>query len=135
MNQINPLHIGGLLLVVLVFVIFNLNGEKKDLIEAKLSYKVSEKVAVDLKSLKDVYANKKQIKNSINRILSQASLKTAKFLLTRKKESINIVSKSMDAKTLNTFMSKILNASYNISRLKIKKLSRTKASLDMEIKW
>lgn len=135
MNQINPLHIGGLLLVLLTFVIFNLSSLKKELIESKSSYRVSEKIAVELKSLKDVYANKKQIKASINRILSQPLLKQAKLIVQKSKTSVTISSKRIDTKALNALMAKILNASYDITRLKIKKLSETKASLDMEIKW
>jgi hypothetical protein len=41
----------------------------------------------------------------------------------------------MDKNTLNLLMGKILNASFNITSMQIKKLSDDKVSLDMEIKW
>lgn len=135
MNQINPLHIGALLLVLIMFLFFKLSGIKEELVEAKQDYEVSKKLAVDVTSLKSVYANRKKTKNALERILRQSSLKSASFTIKKEKKSIKISSQTIDAKALNSFMGKILNGSYNISRLKIKKLSDTTASLEMEIQW
>lgn len=135
MNQVNPLHIGALLLVVIMFLFFKLSGVKEELVEAKVAFGTSEKLALDLQSLKAVYANKKKTKISINRILAQSSIRAAKLILKRDKNSILISSASMDTSTLNSLMGKILNGSYNIVFLDIKKLNETKASLKMEIKW
>jgi len=135
MNQINPLQIGALLVVVIAFLFFKLHGVKSELVEATTSYKQSEKLAVEVSSLKAVYANKKKTKNAINRILAQGSLRTAALDVKRNKKSIKISSKSIETKALNSLMGKILNGSYNITTLKIKRLSETKASLDMEIQW
>lgn len=135
MNQINPLHIGALLVVLLAFLLFTLSGIKSELVEEKNLYLESEKLAVELSSLKDVYADKKGIEKSIERLLAQSSLKSADLKLKKNKKSMKISSKSMDEKALNSLMGKILNGSYNITELKIKKLSETKVSLEMEIKW
>ena len=135
MNQINPLQIGALLVAIIAFLFFKLHGIKDELVEATASYKMSEKLAVDVSSLKSVYANKKKTKNAINRILAQGSLRAASLDVKRNKKSIKISSKSIETKALNSLMGKILNGSYNITNLKIKKLSETKASLEMEIQW
>jgi len=135
MNQINPLHIGALLLVLILFLFFKLSGIKEELVEAKQEYKVSKKLAVNVSSLKSVYENKTKTQEAIERILRQSSLKSVNFNLKKEKKSIKISSKSMDAQALNSFMGKILNGSYNISLLKIKKLNQTTASLEMEIIW
>jgi len=135
MNQVNPLHIGALLLVLIMFLFFKLSGIKEELVQVKQEYAASKKLAVDVTSLKAVYANKKKTQNAIERILRQSSLKSASFNLKKEKKSIKISSQSMDAKVLNSFMGKILNGSYNITLLKIKKLSDTTASLEMEIQW
>ncbi len=135
MNQVNPLHIGALLLVVIMFLFFKLSGVKEELVDAKVSFGTSEKLAIDLQALKSVYANKKKSKISINRILAQSSIRAAKLILKRDKNSIRISSASIDTRTLNSLMGKILNGSYNIVALDIKKLNETKASLKMEIKW
>ena len=133
MNQINPLHIGALLAVIILFLFFQLSGVKSELKEAKSDYKSSEKLAVDLSSLKSVYADKKKSTKSLERILNQSSIKMAKLTIKRQKKSMKISSKSVSAKLINSLMGKILNGSYNVTKLKIKKLSETKASLDLEI--
>lgn len=135
MNQINPLHIGALLVSLIAFLFFTLNNVKTEMVEEKILYATSEKLAVELSSLKDVYADKKKTKQAIDRILSQSSLQTAALDVKREKSSVKISSKSIGTQALNTLMGKILNGSYNITELQIKKLSETKASLKMEIKW
>ncbi|MBL1243408.1 MAG: hypothetical protein COA39_003270 [Sulfurimonas sp.] len=135
MNQINPLHIGGLLIVIIAFLLFSLSGVKEELSEAKSEFLVSETLAIDLHTLQSVYSDKKKIRSNINRILSQSSIKATKLSVKREKKFIKISAKNIDTLALNTLMGKILNDSFNISMLKIKKLSETKASLEMEIKW
>ncbi|QSZ40703.1 hypothetical protein GJV85_00735 [Sulfurimonas aquatica] len=135
MNQISPLHIGAFLIALLAFTFFQLSNLQEELVDASDSYAESEKLAVELSSLKEVYASKSKTKKAIDRVLNQSTLRSTDLDIKRTKSSISIASKSIDAKALNSLMGKILNASYNITRLKIKKLSETKASLDMEIKW
>lgn len=135
MNQINPLHIGALLVVLLAFLFFTLSGAKKDLLEEKELYAQSEKLAIELNALKDVYADMKKTQVSVERLLSQSFLKPAALVIKKDKISIKISSKSIDARVLDSLMSKILNGSYKIKELKIKKLSPTTASLEMEILW
>jgi phosphoketolase len=135
MNKINPLHIGALLVVLLAFLFFTLSQTREELVQEKALFAESEKLAVELSSLKDVYANKKRMQKSLERLLAQSSLKSADLNMKKDKKSIKISSKSIDTKALNSLMGKILNASYNVTTLKIKKLSETKASLELEIKW
>ena len=135
MNNINPLHIGLLLVVVIMFLFFRLNGAKLELAEAKSDYKISEKLAVEVSSLKSVYADKKRVKKALDRLLLSTTLKSANLSIKRSKKSIKISSKSMSAAKLNYLMGKILNASYNVTLLKIKKLSEERAEIVMEIKW
>lgn len=135
MNQINPLHIGAFLSVLLAFLFFTLSGVKQELVEEKVLYLESEKLAVELSALKDVYADKKKTQKSIDRLLAQSSLKSANLEVKKDKKSIIISSNSIESDALDSLMAKILNGSYNISQLKIKKLSETTASLEMEIKW
>ena len=135
MNQINPLHIGVLLVVVITFLFFTLSGMKTEMQEENELYEASEKLAVELSSLKSVYADKKKTKKAIERILSQSSLKSAALEVKRENSLIRISSNSIDTKALNSLMGKVLNGSYNVTELKIKKLSETKATLNMEIKW
>ncbi len=135
MNQLNPLHIGALFFVVLAYLFFTLSGAKSELAEAKKSYKESEEIALSLSSLKETYADTKKTKNALERVLSQPSLKSANLDVKESKTTTKISAKSMNTATLNSLMGKILNGSYIIKELKIKKLSETSASLEMEIQW
>ena len=135
MNRLNPLHIGALLIVVLLFISSKLVESKNQLLEAKSSYQETQKVAIELSDLKKVYADKKRLKKSLYKILQLSSLRSANIVKTTKKSEIILSSKSMEKKALNSLLGKILNANFNIKILKIKKLSDKKASLYMEIKW
>ena len=135
MNKVNPLQIVALLVVVILFLFFKLSGLQEELKEKQEEFKASEKLAVELSALKSVYANPSKTKKAINRILSQRSLKGANLKIKRSKNSVIIKADTINTKALNSLMGKILNGSYNITRLKIKRVSATVASLDMEIKW
>ena len=135
MNQINPLHIGALLVVVLLYLFYTLSTTKDSLAEEKLLYMQSEKLALELHSLKESYADAKKTQSSLERIFSQRILKPAALEIQKEKKSLKVSSKSMDLKSLNALMSKLLNGTYNIKAMQIKKLSDTKASFEMEIAW
>ena len=135
MNRINPLYIGVLFIGILLFLLFQLSGAKSDLAEAKEEYKSTELIVNELRSLKNIYGNKKKIEKSISRLLNQASLKSAKIQKRSMKNGVAFSSESMDKKALDSLMGKILNGTYNVEKLKIKKLSKEKVSFEMEIKW
>jgi len=135
MSQINPLHIGALLGAILLFLLFELSGVKTELEEEKASYLESEKLALELFSLKETYADKKKTQGALERLFLQPSLSSAALEIKKEKDSIKVSSKSIDLKALNILMGKILNSPYNIKELQTKRLSETKASLEMEIQW
>ena len=135
MNRINPLYVALLLIVVLLLSIFKLGSAKAELAVAKESFSETTKLANDLSGLKDVYGNQKKSKSAILKILRNPSLKQAKIIKNVKKSGIVISSKSMDVKALNYLLGKLFNGAYNIVALNVKKLSETKVSLHVEIKW
>ena len=135
MNRINPLTIGALLLVLLLVLFVKLSGLKSELKEITQSYKASEVLAQDLAALKNIYKNKKKTKTALYRILSQGSLKATKIKKEETKNGVKLSASKMNSKALNSLMSKILNGSYRISSLNIKRLNATQVSFSMEIKW
>ena len=135
MRAINPIYIGLFLVSVLAMSIFSLNSAKSDLLEAKESFGETLKIANELSGLKKTYANKILSQKSLRKILSQKVLKEVKLDAKFKKNSVLLQSQEMDKKALNFLISKILNSTYNVTALKIKKLSESKASFEMEIKW
>lgn len=135
MNRINPIHVGILLVVILAFLAMKLASVKSELIDAKSEYKKTEHIASKLSGLKKAYGEKTEVIKSIKKVLLLAQLKSANIEQKMKKSSMLISSTSMEKNALNTLMGKILNGAYNISSLKIKKLSENSVSFEMEIKW
>ena len=135
MNRVNPLHVGALLFVVLIFVVFKLNGAKETLLEEKNSYNETSKVALELNGLKKAYERGNKAKKELLRVLSTPALRSLEIQKEFKKSGAKIAIKSIDKRALNLFMGKILNAVFIVDKVKIKRLSEEKASLEMELKW
>lgn len=135
MNRMNPLYVGVLLLFVIIFLLFKLGGAKDELSEVKEEYAKTAKLATSLSGLKNIYANSKKSKKALRKILALSSLRSANIMQNDKKSNIILTASSMDKKSLNLLMGKLLNASYNITSMQIRKLSNDKVSMKMEIKW
>lgn len=135
MNQVNPLHIGALLLTVLLFLFFKLDALKAELGDAKTELSNTKQVARQLVALQDMYGDQKKCSAALDRILHQPSLKSADLTKALSKDSIKITAKSINADALNSLMGKILNGNYNITKFDLKKIDENQASLEMEIKW
>lgn len=135
MSRINPLYIGVLLLVLSIFLIFRVAKADNELLKAKEDYKETSTICVELKELENIYADEKKIKESLEKILKTPVLKDAGFSSKIKNSGMEISSKSTDIKVLDIFMNRLLNGSYNITKLKIKRLNDTKVSIYAEISW
>ena len=135
MNRINPLYIGAFLVVLLILSIYSLGSAKQSLKESKESFKETQKLANELSGLKKAYASKKASEKKIKRLLSHSQLGEASLRAEYKKSGVKLRSESMDKKALDFLMAKLLNSSYDIRQIKIKRLSEQKASLELEIKW
>ena len=135
MNRINPLYAGAFLLAVLLLLFIKLSGVKEELKEVKQSYKESELLAQNLSALKDMYAKKSKTKTALERILAQGSLRAADIHKTTTPKGVKLSAEKMDAKALNSLMSKLLNGPYQIVSFEIKKINESQVSFEMEIKW
>ncbi|MCW9026713.1 MAG: hypothetical protein OQJ77_05300 [Thiovulaceae bacterium] len=135
MNRINPLYLGVLLVVILVLSVYSLNSAKKSLMESKESFKETQKIANELSSLKKAYANKKINERALKKVLAQAVLRDASIKAEYKNNVVKLNSDNMDKKALDFLIGKLLNSTYDIRKMKIKRLSEEKASLELEIKW
>lgn len=133
MNRINPFYILALLVIVFLFLLFKLSNAHEQLSLQKQNYKQTQKMALELSGLKKLYAKSTKTSRALRKILSQPSLKDAKIELKESKKLMKITSKKLTKKALHSLMNKILNGSYNIKKLKIKRLTKTEVSLDMEI--
>jgi len=135
MNRINPLYIGLSLVVLLSFISYKLNMVTNEYDVAKSEYKETLALANELKSLKNVYGDKKRVKKSLQKILNHSSLRVSEINKSFTKSTLKIDAKTIDVKALNFLMGKLLNGTYQITNIKIKKLSDLRVSLELEIKW
>ena len=135
MNRLNPIHIAILLIVVLGFFMMKLSSAKEELSQTKELYQETLQLSTQLKGLSDTYSNKNAAKKSLEKILRHSSLKSAEIKKKVTSSSMRLSSESMSKKELNLLMGKLLNGSYNINSLKIKKMSENSASFKVEIKW
>ena len=135
MSRVNPLYIVAILLVVFLFTFMQLQTQKEQLVELRGEYSEVKGVASELVGLKRAYGDAKKSKKSLQRVLRSSVLKPASLTINYTKKGVKIVSNSIDKKALNYLMGKVMNASYNITALKIQRLSESKASLNMEIQW
>ncbi len=135
MNRINPLYLALLLVVVLLMLVFKVSNAKDELLEVKREYKSTLALVDELTALKKVYTDKNKVQKELKRVLNNSMMKNAQVQQHTTKRAMSLSSKSMDIKALNYLMGKILNSSYNITSLTIKKLSDEKVSLQMEITW
>ena len=135
MSRINPLYIVALLLLVLIFMFAQLSSVKDELVEVKNEYKEVSGIASELVGLKRIYGDAKKSKKMLQRVLRSSSLKSANIVQKSKKSTINLSAESISKSALNFLMGKILNGTYNITSFKMRKLSETNVSFEMEIKW
>lgn len=135
MNKINPLYVVAIVVVITLFALFQLQNTKEELTQIKSEYSEVKALSTELVGLKRAYGDSKKSKKALQRILRASLLKRADVKSVFSKSRVKISAPSIDKKSLNYLMSKILNGAYNITALSIEKLSDTKASLNMEIKW
>ncbi|QOP43685.1 hypothetical protein FJR45_06855 [Sulfurimonas sediminis] len=135
MNRLNPLYVGIFLLLLLLFFALKLIDAKKELQQEKILYEKTLKVALDTSALKKAFANKEKEKKEILHILSNPVLKSSNIKKEITNSGIHISSQNMDIKALNFLMGKILNTTFNITMLKIKRISENKSTLEVKIKW
>jgi len=135
MKRINPLHIAALLLVFLLFFTIKLSTLKDTLKNEKKTYQETLQIATKLQGLKAAYADKIGVKKALNRVLHQRVLKSANIEKKLNAKGVVLTAEGITLRELNFFMGKILNGSYRITLLKIKRISKNKASLKLEIKW
>jgi len=135
MNRINPIHIAALLIVLLFFDMLKLNAAKEELADTKESYAQTLVLAQKIKGLKSSYFNKTKVLKSINTLLRNGTVRSADITKKVTNSSILLTSDNMNIRSLNFLMGKILNGSYVISDLQIKRLTDKKASLKLEITW
>ena len=132
MSRVNPLYILLFLVILLGFFSMKLSHAKDELFHAQQNYKETLFLVNELSSLKNIYENKQANKASLKRILLGSKVKLEQQ---KRQDSIVFFADKMDYSTLNALVGKLLNGSFEVKALEIKKQNEESARLWMEIKW
>jgi hypothetical protein len=133
MKKINPLYIVVLLIMLFIFVEYNLHRSKQELEQNFQLFQKNKQLAVKLDALREGYSSK-HIAEFLH-ILRSDRFKDAKFKIKREGNSLRIVSKNISLDDLNYLFSKILNGNFPIFSFRLTRLSAEKASMVLELKW
>ena len=134
MKQINPLYIILLLVVILFVVLFKLMQTKTELHEAHNSFYKNKEMVHDIVDIRQSWDNDKNTKNTLTRILKSSLLRNAGVVQRSKRDTIELHSSSMDSKSASYLINRLLNEPFVIRSMKIRRLSKERASLDVEIR-
>ncbi|MDX1294949.1 MAG: hypothetical protein R3302_01695 [Sulfurimonadaceae bacterium] len=133
MKQINPLYIALLLIAALMFVTVKLYQANEINKEAAASLQQTETMAKRIVTLKKEWDNGKKSYASLQRLLKTPMLRNAGVTGNKKSDSIQISAKQLDKKSLDYLMNKLLNGTYTVKALKIKRIDATTASFYAEV--
>ena len=134
MRQINPLYVILLIVVVLFVVLFKLMQTKTELHEAHNSFSRDKEMVHDIVDLRQSWNNPKSTKNTLTRILKSSQLRNAGIVKSVKRDQIELHGRSMDAKSASYLINRLLNDPFVIKSMKVRRLSKERASLDVEIR-
>lgn len=135
MNRLNPLYIIALALFVAFFSLVKLQNVKTEIQQTQKSVDEKVKIAKELGSLKKVYSDKTKIKHALEKILRYSTIQKANISKEYRKSGVTLKVESINLVALNALMGKLLNGSFAIEKLNVKRLSDKKATLEVGIKW
>ncbi len=135
MNKVNPFYILGFLVVILFFTISKVNSARQEFLDAQSSYLQTQRLAQKVSVYKKAYADKTKIKKTLQKILRASVLTKSDLKVEYKKSFVRLTSDSLELPALNYLMGQVLNKTLQIKKLKIKRQSKKRASLEMEIAW
>ncbi len=132
--KINPLYVGLLLLMALLFVMFRLNESKETLHESKIVLEKVEAMADEIDALKRAWDAPKATVTAINRLLKAPQLKSANIQKVKKRGLLILSSKKANLKATNYFFVKLFNGAYILQKFEVIRLDDETVSFSVEIK-
>ena len=134
MSRINPLYLLGLMLFLLVFVFVKLEDSKENQVSVKADYEKINTLALNIVSLKKTWSVGKKNKVKLEKLLRSGLLREAGIMKKYKRDSVTLSAESMGFKNSQYLLNKLLNDSFVIIGMKIKRLDEKTVSLKMDIK-
>jgi len=131
--KINPLYFGLLLVMTLIFAIYQLDQSKTQLHESKIPLVKVEAMAEEINALKRTWDNPKGVNSALTRILKAPQLKSANIQKTKKRGVIILSSKKAGLKATNYFFLKLFNGAFILQKFNVKRLDDESVSFSVEI--
>jgi len=131
--KINPLYVGLLLVMALVFAIYRLNESKAELHDSKIGLAKIETMANEIDALKRAWDAPKATITALNRLLKSTALKSANIQKIKKRGKIVLKSKKANLKATNYFFVKLFNGAYTLEKFEVKRLDEESVSFSVEI--
>lgn len=132
--KINPLYIALLLVMALLFSVYQLDASKQQLRDSKMSLIKVEEMAEEIDALKQAWDNPKTTTTALNRLLKSPQLKSANIQKVKKRGLIILSSKKADLKATNYFFVKLFNSAFILQKFSVKRLDDENVSFRVEIK-
>ena len=107
--KINPLYFGLLLIVTLIFAVYQLSESKTQLRESKNALIKVEAMAEEIDALKRAWDSPKTSNSALERLLKAPQLKSANIQRTKKRGLIILKSNRANLKATNYFFVKLFN--------------------------
>lgn len=133
MRRIHPLYLIALLVVALLYGIYAVAKEKEALREAQQEMDATMDLAKKLSAYKRAYDPKSK-KRLLRSIRSKRSLAHA-LKIEEKPKRLHISGKSLPLADTNYVLSKVLNGTYNITKLELTKEKADHVDIELEIRW
>ncbi len=130
-KHINPLAVTAGLFLILCIVFLSVGSKRSSIEENALELSKFEAKAKNLKSLKQTWSQK-NVHSKLNSILSSPKLKEI-AKITSKKSKITLELKSIDKNQLDMIVKNLLNESFEIKNIKIKRLDEITLDLKVEV--
>lgn len=131
--RINPLYIALLLVVTLLFVIYQLGSSKTELRESRNTLMETEAMAEEIDDLKRAWDSPKATDSSLKRLLASPQLKSANIQRTKKRGTTVLKSKKADLRSSDYLFAKLFNGTYILKAFEVKRLDDQSVSFTVEI--
>ncbi len=132
MKRINPLYILILSLAAAFFAAYSASKKEKELEKLQIEYREKKDLALRLWALKNAYSPKR--KRALLQLLRSQKVQKSGIKFDEKPNRLEISGKNVDAKAANLVVSKVLNGTYNLKKLALRKANKG-LDLEMEIVW
>jgi hypothetical protein len=129
----NPLYIALLLIAVFLVVVVKLYQANTAHGEAVVALYETQTMAKRTAALKGTWGESTKNATALKRLLGGSLLRDAGVEMEKRSDRMVISAKSIDRKALEYLMNKLLNGTYRIKNLKVKRLDERQASFYAEV--